>query len=124
MNVLLDSYALLELVSGSQEGNQVRQIITESATIYTTVLNLYEVRYRMTQIYSQKDADDTISTLKATANTLPITEDVSFEASSIKLKHPKMGAVDCHTLAAARLHGLKVVTGDRDFPAGNDVIFL
>jgi predicted nucleic acid-binding protein len=124
VNLLLDSYAYLELLSDSTKSKKVQELVTASEKVFTTVLNLYEVRYRVTQKTSEKTADAYIESIKTTGHVIPVTEDIVSSASEVKLKHPKMGAVDCITLATARRQNLTVVTGDADFPKSKDVILL
>lgn len=124
MNLLLDSYAFLELLQPSPKADKVKELVESADQVYTTVMNLYEVRYRVTQKSSRHTADAYIASIKTTSHVLAINEETAMAASDIKTKHPRMGAVDCVTLAAARRVGLTVVTGDPDFPKDSDVIQL
>lgn len=124
MNLLLDSYPYLELLDPSPKADRVKELVSSADRVYTTILNLYEVKYRVTQRDSAETADAFISTIKTTNQVLGMDEETAMAASEIKLANPKMGAVDCMTLACARKYGLTVVTGDPDFPKDNDVIFL
>ncbi|MBI2446191.1 PIN domain-containing protein [Candidatus Micrarchaeota archaeon] len=124
MNLLFDSYAFLELLNPSSKADKVKQLIGSADQLYTTVLNLYEVKYRVTQRASSSVAEDFFSSIKTTVHVLVIDEDLSSAAADLKLQHPKLGAVDCHALAAARKNDLVLVTGDSDFPKSDKIIQL
>jgi predicted nucleic acid-binding protein len=58
MNILVDSFAWLELFQGSGKGKRFLQILKENrGGIYTSVLNLYEIRYRVEELKDAKTAD-------------------------------------------------------------------
>jgi predicted nucleic acid-binding protein len=121
MNILVDSFAWLELFQGSEKGKKVLQILKENK-IYTSVLNLYEIRYRVEEIKDAKTADEFVKAVESHAKVLDITREIAMQASRIKLKMEKMGAVDCNILATARVNGLKVLTGDPHFEGIEGVV--
>jgi len=125
MSILVDSFAWLELFQGSVMGRKVLHTLKENAgQIYTSVLNLYEIRYRVEEIRDAKTADEFVKIVESHAKSLDVTRKVAIEASKIKLKMKKMGAVDCVVLASARIHSLTVLTGDPHFDDIRDVISL
>ena len=125
MSILVDSFAWLELFQGSVVGGKVLRILKENAgQIYTSVLNLYEIRYRVEEIRDAKTADEFVKTVENHAKSLDVTRKIAIEASRTKSKMKRMGAVDCVVLASARVHGLTVLTGDPHFDDVKGVISL
>ena len=125
MNILVDSFAWLELFQGSMAGNKVLSVLKENAgQIYTSVLNLYEIRYRIEEIRDAKTADEFVKTIEHHAKVLDVTREIAIEASRIKSRVKKMGAVDCVILASARFHSSTVLTGDPHFDGIEGVISL
>ncbi|ATZ60650.1 MAG: PIN domain-containing protein [Methanosarcinales archaeon Met12] len=75
MNILIDSFAWLELFQGSVTGRKVLHILKENAgQIYTSVLNLYEIRYRVEEIRDAKTADEFVKTVENHAKSLDVPE--------------------------------------------------
>lgn len=125
MSILVDSFAWLELFQGSVTGRKVLHILKENVgQIYTSVLNLYEIRYRVEDIRDAKTADEFVKNVENHAKSLDVTRKIAIEASITKLKMKRMGAVDCVVLASARVHGLTILTGDPHFDNIKDVISL
>lgn len=124
MNLLLDSYAFLELLTPSVKADRVKQLVASADRVYTTVLNLYEVKYRVTQRASAATAEAYVASIKNSTRVLDVDETTALSASVLKLENPKLGAVDCVTLAAARVNELFLITGDSDFPKDEKIILL
>lgn len=124
MSILVDSFAWLELFSGSERGKEVLRLLKENVDkLYTSTLNIYEVRYRIEEIKSAETAEDFIKSIEGYARAIPVSKDIAIEASKIKLK-TRMGAVDCNILATARLNGLKLLTGDQHFKDAKEAILI
>ena len=123
MSILVDSFAWLELFQGSGKGKRFLQILKENREgIYTSVLNLYEIRYRVEELKDAKTADEFIKIIESYAKILDVTRDVAIEASKIKLKMKKMGAIDCLILASAKINNLKVLSCDQHFDGAEGII--
>lgn len=115
MRVMVDSFAWLELFSGGSRGARIREIMEKSpGELYTTAANYYEVYYRATQSAGPDKRDEGLAIIKSNAIVLPVGETVATGAAKIRLTHG-LSAVDAFTLAAARMVGAKVLTGDSDF---------
>ncbi|MFH1774130.1 MAG: PIN domain-containing protein [Methanobacteriota archaeon] len=123
MNILVDSFAWLELLQGSEKGKRFLQILKENrGGIYTSVLNLYEIRYRVEELRNAKTADEFVKIVESYAKILDVARGVAIQASKIKLKMKKIGAIDCLILASAKINNLKVLTGDPHFDGVEGVI--
>lgn len=124
MKILLDSYAIIELLTGSEKGIRVKNLINEDNKTYTTVLNLYEVKYRLIQKMGENQGLKLLNEIGPKLRILPITLEASLMASEVKLKHPLLGAVDCVSYSMALTNKLVFVTGDEDFEGMQGVISL
>jgi len=117
--ILVDTYTWIEILKNSVWGNHALAIIQQSSPVYISVLTLYELQYRLEELYGRETASTRIRTILSYTETIPVDEQIASLAGLIKFeqkrKKSKMGAVDCMILATARVHNLKVLTGDRHF---------
>lgn len=121
LNLLVDSFAWLEILKGSERGKKALYMVNKSEKVFTSVLNLYELRYRIEQIRDKKTANEYIKTIKSYTKVIDIGEEIALKGSLIRLEH-KMSDVDSLILATARIHNLKILTGDKHFEGVNDVV--
>gem|GEM_PF-5497520 len=57
MRILVDSFARMELFHGSERGKKVLEAIRQNKTeIYTSVLSICEISYRIHEIEDEKTA--------------------------------------------------------------------
>jgi len=124
--ILVDTYTWIEILKNSVWGNRALAIIEQSSPAYISVLTLYELQYRLEELYGHETASTRIRTILFHMETIPVDEQIASLAGLIKFeqqrKKSKMGAVDCMILATARLHNLKVLTGDRHFSGMAELI--
>ena len=77
----------------------------------------------MEELYGLEKTESLMATILAHADVIPVNQEIAIMAGSIKSRQKQrgsgMGAVDCMILATARVHGLKIVSGDKHF-AGLD----
>ncbi|MBI4362722.1 MAG: PIN domain-containing protein [Euryarchaeota archaeon] len=121
MKTLVDSFAWLEYFRGTDRGKRVLDHLRKHE-IHVSVLNLYEVAYRVEEEAGEGRAREFLRSLEAHATVHPVGREEALAAARIKRERKQMGAVDCHVLATARLHGLKVLTGDPHFEGLKEVI--
>ena len=124
MRILLDSYAILELLVGTPKGDAVKKLSRESMLVCTTILNVYEVKYRLFQELPKQRAKELLQQLLAEIKVFPISLEDSLSAADLKEKHKPMGAVDCNSYAFALRNDMLFVTGDKDFEGLPGVLFL
>lgn len=122
--LLLDSFAWLEILSGSERGRKALKIINDADELYTSVLNLYEVRYRAEEISGEGKALEIIKKIKENCKILDIDERIALEGGRVKLQNRRMGAVDCLLLATARVKRLKILSGDEHFKGLENVVLI
>ncbi len=126
MNILLDSFAIIELMKGSPLGAKVKQIFQQSGDAFTTSANLYEVKYRLEEISGPKAAEDAIEETLVSVESIAIDNKIALRASALKKKFAgrKIGAIDFFVLATAEEFNLKIVSGDPHFKGLANVIFI
>lgn len=124
-NIIVDSFGWMELFQGSEKGKKVLQAIRQNKNeIYTSVLSLYEISYRIQEIKDEKTAEEFIKAIESHAKTLEVDKEISLKAAKIKLENKKLGAVDCLIYATAKTNSLKVLTGDEHFRGLADVVMI
>jgi PIN domain nuclease of toxin-antitoxin system len=71
-SILVDSFAWLDMLKGSERGKNALDVIKRSNDVFTSVLNIYEVKYRIEQIRDEETANDYIKTVKSHTKILNI----------------------------------------------------
>lgn len=122
MNVLLDSWAWIEVFKGTDAGRKVITEVKKAGTAFTTAVNLYEVCYRIREDEGEERMMQAQSFIEHRATILDIDKKIAFAAVHVRLKE-RLQAIDSFTLAAARLNAAKVVSGDPHFKGIKDVIY-
>jgi predicted nucleic acid-binding protein len=113
--ILIDSFAWLEILKGTARGRHALEIIRSSEKRFTSVLNLYELRYRIEQLRDAGTAMEFLTAIQAQCGIVPVDETIALAAGEVKIRHSALGAVDCLLLATATVHHLHLVTGDHHF---------
>ena len=126
--ILVDTWAWLEMMSGSPRGDRARDIIRNSSPVALSVLTIYELRYRLEQIKNREFAIMVIKQIADQAEVIPIDDQIGLLGGAIKSQQisqkTTMGAVDCLILATSRVHDLQILTGDKHFAGCPEAIFL
>jgi predicted nucleic acid-binding protein len=115
---LLDSWAWMEYLEGSAEGERVRQRVSdESNEIFTHVVSVAEIVSKVKR--RKKDVESAWNAILTNSKMYAVDEAESRDAgllhASIKSRQPNFGLADAFVLSAARRLGAKVLTGDPDF---------
>ena len=117
--ILIDTYAWIEIFRDSLWGRKALDCIEKSSSCFVSVLTLYELQYRLGDLYGEEKTEALLATITANAEVLPVDSRIAVAAGRIKAGQKRagsgMGAVDCLILATARIHHLKILTGDRHF---------
>jgi len=115
--LVVDSWAWVEYLRGSETGKRVDTRISQAGEVWTTVISLTEVvsKYRREKL-SEQTAIEAISSLSKFE--LPSRND-AIEAgrihAEVKTKSANFGLADAFVLQLARKVNCKVLTGDPDF---------
>jgi predicted nucleic acid-binding protein len=117
--ILVDTYTWIEIFQDSSWGREALACIEKNSPVAVSVLTLYELQYRITELSGRQEADTVIEMILSHTDVVPVDSGIAIQAGAIKAGQPKkgssMGAVDCMILATARLHGLKILSGDKHF---------
>ena len=126
--ILIDTYTWIEIFRNSPWGQQALECIEQNSPLAVSVLTLYELQYRFTDLYGEEKTGSLIATISTHAEVIPVDMQIAIAAGIIragqKKKGNSMGAVDCMILATARIHNLKVLTGDMHFKGLEETILL
>ena len=134
MNILVDSYAWVELFLGSGQGGRVRGLIESADKAFTpdTVLAELSRKYLRERI-PERLVRERLSAVQGASQVLPIGPELAMSASKAylelveearkrRLRTPSIS--DGLVLGAARLHEAKVITGDPHFQSLPETIWL
>lgn len=112
--LLIDSFIWLEILQGSPRGKRALKMMDESGELHTSVVNLYEVSYRVRQIRDEATAEEMITSISSHARIHPVDREVALAAAPLRLVHG-YGAIDALYHATANIHNLTMLTGDLHF---------
>jgi predicted nucleic acid-binding protein len=125
LNLVVDSYAWVEIFLGSEKGKQVKQLILEADEVRTPDVVLAEIarKYRRENI-DDKRVKSRLDTITSTSLVTPIDASLAMKASKAyvdlaekakleKLRSPSL--FDAIILATAREFDARVITGDEHF---------
>ena len=120
--MLLDTYAWIEFFIGSEKGNVVNKILKNNIC-YTSAISIAEIsewvergNYDRKKIFSDVESFSTIIDLDGS-----ILESAGIIKVKKRQKIKDFGMVDAIILATAKLHEMKIVTGDKHFNDENIV---
>ena len=118
-SILVDTWAWIEMMMGSGQGDRIRTVIHNNPDLFVSILTIYELRYRIAQLMDDASAISIINQITEQVEVIPVNNQIAMLGGTIKLgqskEKTKMGAVDCMILATARVHGLKILSGDKHF---------
>jgi uncharacterized protein len=119
MEYFFDSYSIIEIIR--QNWSYLKY---NHSVIITNVVHLAEVYYHLLINYNEKTADYWMS--KLNLSFIEITSQVAIEASKFrsKNKNVKLSYADCIGYINAQKHGLKFLTGDKEFKNIKGVEFV
>lgn len=127
MKYLIDSYAWIEYLGGSELGEKVHKVlIDEDNEIFSINLTIAEVVSRV----RRKKGDEEIAYRAITSNSkiAEITPNIAKKAglfhAEIREKIKNFGLVDALILILARELGARILTGDPHFKDFKEAIFI
>jgi len=134
MNLVVDSYAWVELFLGSEKGRKTRQLILEAEQVRTPDVVLAEIsrKYQREKV-DYKAVRSILETISTTTIVTGIDSDLALGAGTAylelleKAKRERLRApalFDAIVLATARQYDSSVVTGDEHFRSLPETIFL
>jgi predicted nucleic acid-binding protein len=123
---VIDAYAWIEYLDGSDSGKKVASIIESNDEVYTCAITLGEVVSKVAR--KGKDAKIAYDVLVSNSQIISVDEELSLHAGLIHCEMRKtindFGLADAYILAAARKLKSKIVTGDPHFQEVKEVIMI
>ena len=134
MKIVVDSYAWIELFIGSDEGDVVKEKLSEAEEIYTPDIVLAELarKYRRERIDAQITAERLLKIVEL-SRIVPIDKKVAVKAAEMDLELREEarkkglgipGLFDAIVLAVTHIIGAKLITGDEHFRGRPEVIWI
>ncbi|MEK6981769.1 MAG: type II toxin-antitoxin system VapC family toxin [Candidatus Micrarchaeota archaeon] len=124
MILIVDSWAWLATGEEGRHADESIELISNKKNeILTTMLNIYEVYYRVTQAYGEEKARKFIESIKQRARIVEVDEELTFLAANLHLKE-KLSVIDAFVYATALKENGQVLTGDPHFKGKEMVIFI
>lgn len=119
MNYFFDTYAIIEIVKGSESHRRFREQV-----ILTTTLNLSEAFFILLRETNESVANETVR--KLNFGFLDITSEIAIEAAKFRHLHLKLklSYADCIGYITALKNKIKFVTGDDGFEKLDNVEFV
>lgn len=117
--MFFDTYALIEIVKGSENYKKYRDF-----EIIMTKLNLFELFYIIFDRYAEGKAKEEL--LKNSVFAIDFDNEVIENAAKLKLmfKKQNLSMTDCIGYCVAKKLGVKFLTGDKQFEFLPDVEFV
>jgi len=114
--MLFDSFVWLEIIRGTPAGRKASAIVDSETTIFTTPIVLAEVFSRVARTSGAEVASLKIDRIAARCAMIPADESIGRLAGAIHAERKQVvrdfGLADAFIVAAARSHGVRVLTGD------------
>ena len=134
MNLVVDSYAWIELFLGSGKGDRTNKLISDAEEVRTPDIVLAEIsrKYHREKVdhrtvKSRLEAISSATMITAVDTTLALRAGPIYSELVEKAKLERLGTpslFDAIVLATAREYGSRVVTGDEHFRGLPETIFL
>lgn len=124
---VIDAYAWIEYLDGSEKGKKVAKIIEDSQNeIFTSSATLAEITAKF--LRTNKDVKILLTVINSISNVISVTQELGFIAGHIhfeaKKKSKEFGMLDAFVAATAKKTNAKILTGDEDFKHFKEAIFI
>jgi predicted nucleic acid-binding protein len=121
---VIDAYAWIEYLDGTDAGRKVRAILENSEGVYTCAVTLAEVVSKVAR--KGKDAKVAYDVLLSNSQIVCVDEEFSLQAGllhcEIRKTSKDFGLADAYVLATARRLKAKILTGDTHFKSIKEAI--
>jgi predicted nucleic acid-binding protein len=123
---VVDSYAWIEYLDGTEIGRKVSDLIKENNQVFTCVLTIAEVVSKAAR--KGKDAKIAYDVITNNSKVINADEELSLQAGLLHCEMRKslkdFGLADAYVLATARKLKSKVLTGDMHFKNVKDAVLI
>ena len=134
MKIVIDTYAWVELLLGSEKGKKVMEILENAEEVYTPSIVLAETAKKfLREGNDESTVAEWLDIINAASNITQIDPALSLEAAKCQLelsekaknfKQNTPSLFDAIVLATARINQCKVLTGDEHFKDLPETIWL
>ena len=115
--MLLDTSAWIEYFKGTEKGAIIQKLFSTEMAVYTCPLTLAEVVYWCHK--NNEQLAPILEKIRSLSIILDLTEEIFTKSGEIyyreRQRNDKIGMIDCIIYTSAIMHGLKIITKDRDF---------
>lgn len=124
---VMDAYAWIEYLNGSEKGKKVAEILEEEANdAFTPASAIAEVISKA--IRENKDFKIALFYINNLSTVLSLTQEISILTaqihSEIKKKNKEFGMLDAFVAATAKKINAKILTGDEHFKNFKEAVFI
>lgn len=120
---MIDSWSWIEYWRGGPQAEKASEYIEGSHPAIVSTINLAEVYFWVLRHYDEKTAEEKKETLAKRCFLIPPDEGIAVSAAKAK-RTLKLSLADSIILATAQARDAKVVTGDKDFKALPDTLYI
>jgi predicted nucleic acid-binding protein len=115
LTVVLDAWAIVELLRGGLTGERVRDLMIADGAVMSSI-NLGEVHYALIRSHGEEMADGRVERVRETVHVEDPDWPLVRSAARIKARG-RLSYADAFCLATAHRHQLAVATGDPEIVA-------
>lgn len=123
---VIDAYAWIEYLDGSDPGRKVTAILENNDDIYTCAVTLGEVISKVARV--GKDTKVAYDILMGNSQIVIVDEELSLQAGLLHFEMRKnskdFGLADAYVLATARKLKAKILTGDEHFKPVKEAVMI
>ena len=124
--LVMDAYAWIEYLDGSEAGRKVSALLENSDEIYTCAMTIAEVVSKVAR--KAKDVKFAYDVLLSNSQIVNVDEELSLQAGLLHCEMRKtlkdFGLADAYVLATARRLKSKILTGDMHFKNVKEAILI
>ena len=124
---VIDAYAWIEYLEGSEEGMKVSEIIEDDLNdVFTSSATVAEVIGKVMR--KNQDIKVALNHINNFSTVLEVTQEIGISAAQIhfeaKKKNKNFGMLDAFVAATARKLSAKILTGDNDFKEFKEAVMI
>lgn len=126
MKYIIDAYAWIEYLEGSEQGEKVYKILNADNEIFTLPITISEVvsKVKRNNGNSSLAYDAIISNSKILQSTTVVTKEAGLLHAELRKKKSSIGIVDCLLISHARSIKARILTGDNHFKNFKEAVML
>jgi predicted nucleic acid-binding protein len=123
---VIDAYAWIEYLDGSEAGRQVSALLEKADETYTCAMTIAEVISKVAR--KGKNVQVAYDVLLSNSRIVDVDEELSLQAGMLHFEMRKtlkdFGLADAYVLATARKLKSKVLTGDAHFKSVKEAVLV